>query len=445
MSGLFELGYTLFASAGGGGSGGGGGGSGGGLILVGYLPMFLAGTFFRKRKIVGTGNLIVWPTAIIYSIFLLVLFREYGFFMAIGAVFGSGAGLYGWFSKLRRNKNAENKLQIASTTDSSWDKNTLEPFTKQVFERFQYDWSRNDTEPMKNYLSPRYFQHIQLMILALTQASRVNQMSDVKISYQNIQTVNDANDNSQDSFVMGFEASATDKLIDTRTNSSIYTSTAPFTEYWNFIKSGQIWLLDGITPATANLSSENAIIKQFAEQSSLFYSLDWGWLLLPQRGQIFNNGRFGVSDINNHVIGMYNNQLIQIYTYCPNPAAKPNDQYLIAQMILPKSYGDIVVRHKLGFFSNLLRVNVKGLTKIETEWLDFNKKYEVYASTGEGATSFELLHPAFMEVLEAQGFEINLEVVDNMVYFYSLPKKLQPENYPKFLNILQEAFKQMRL
>ncbi len=28
-----------------------------------------------------------------------------------------------------------------------------------------------------------------------------------------------------------------------------------------------------------------------------------------------------------------------------------------------------------------------------------------------------------MEVLEIQGFEINLEVVDNMVYFYSLPKK----------------------
>lgn len=447
MSGLVELGFNLLASAGGGGSGGGGssGGVGYGLILIGYLPMIILGDYFRKHKNVNTGNFITWPVSIIYSILLMAIFKGYGFIMAIGSVLGAGSGLYGWLSKLRRNKVAENKLQIASSTDASWDKDTLEPFTKQVFERFQYDWSRNDVEPMKNYLTPRYLQHIQLMILALTQASRVNRMSNVKIDYQNIQSVNDASDNNQDSFVMGFEASATDELIDTITNSSIYTREASFIEFWQFVKSGQTWLLDGITPATANLSSENTTIKQFAERSSLFYSLDWGWLLLPQRGQIFNKGKFGVSDINNHVIGMYNNHLIQIYTFCPNPAYKPNDQYLIAQMILPKSYGDIVVRHKLGFFANLLRVNVKGLKKIETEWPDFNKKYEVYASMGEGATSFELLHPAFMEVLEAQGFEINLEVVDNMVYFYSLPKKLQPENYPKFLNILQEAFKQMRL
>lgn len=449
MSGLVELSYSyiLFASAGGGGSGGGGssGGVGYGLILIGYLPMFILGDYFRKREKVDTGNFITWPVAIIYSILLIAIFKGYGFIMAIGAVLGTGSGLYGWLSKLRRNKNAENKLQVASSTDASWKKNTLEPFTKQVFERFQYDWSRNDIEPMKNYLTPRYLQHIQLMILALTQASRVNRMSNVEVTYQNIQTVNDASDNNQDSFVMGFEASATDELLDTRTNSSIYTRKASFIEFWQFVKSGQTWLLDGITPATANLGSENSTIKQFAERSSLYYSLDWGWLLLPQRGQIFNKGKFGVSDINNHVIGMYNNHLIQIYTFCPNPANKPNDQYLIAQMILPKSYGDIVVRHKLGFFANLLRVNVKGLKKIETEWPDFNKKYEVYASMGEGATSFELLHPAFMEVLEAQGFEINLEVVDNMVYFYSLPKKLQPENYPKFLTILQEAFKQMRL
>lgn len=64
---------------------------------------------------------------------------------------------------------------------------------------------------------------------------------------------------------------------------------------------------------------------------------------------------------------------------------------------------------------------------------------------GEGATSFELLHPAFMEVLEAQGFEINIEVVDGTVYFYNKQNKLNPDYYPKFSAILQEAFKQMRL
>ena len=132
-------------------------------------------------------------------------------------------------------------------------------------------------------------------------------------------------------------------------------------------------------------------VEQFARQQNFYYSPDWGWLLLPRKGQIFSSGKFGTSDINNHCIGLYNHVLVQIYTYLPNPQ-KLTNQYLVAQAQLPKSYGDIVVRRKkFGQWGGK-----SGLQEVKTEWTDFNKKFEVLASTAEGPTSLELLHPVFM-------------------------------------------------
>jgi hypothetical protein len=53
------------------------------------------------------------------------------------------------------------------------------------------------------------------------------------------------------------------------------------------------------------------------------------------------------------------------------------------------------------------------------ESVDFNAKFEVWASSIELATSFELLHPAFIQKLEELPFEVNIEVVDTTLYLYS--------------------------
>jgi hypothetical protein len=52
-----------------------------------------------------------------------------------------------------------------------------------------------------------------------------------------------------------------------------------------------------------------------------------------------------------------------------------------------------------------------------------------------------------MEKLEALPFEVNIEVVDTIVYLYAPLKteKNPPEYYKAMLNILQEAYKQMRI
>ena len=79
------------------------------------------------------------------------------------------------------------------------------------------------------------------------------------------------------------------------------------------------------------------------------------------------------------------------------------------------------------------------------EWGDFNKNYEVWASDVERVTSFELLNPSFMVKLQEMSFEINIEVVDNIVYLYSKKTVPSSENYEKMLSILQQAFKEMRM
>jgi hypothetical protein len=79
---------------------------------------------------------------------------------------------------------------------------------------------------------------------------------------------------------------------------------------------------------------------------------------------------------------------------------------------------------------------------------DFNKRYYVFASDSEAVTSFELLHPAFMEKLAALPFEVSIEVVDNIVYLYTPLQKGSTnriEQYEIMLGILMEAYKQMRM
>jgi hypothetical protein len=52
-----------------------------------------------------------------------------------------------------------------------------------------------------------------------------------------------------------------------------------------------------------------------------------------------------------------------------------------------------------------------------------------------------------MEKLEALPFEVNIEVVDNVVYLYSPQPtdKNSADTYAKMLEILQEAYKQMKM
>jgi len=92
----------------------------------------------------------------------------------------------------------------------------------------------------------------------------------------------------------------------------------------------------------------------------------------------------------------------------------------------------------------MLRMGIRGLEKVETEWTQFNDKYEVFASSAEQATSFELLNPTYMEQLEALPFEVSIEVVDNIIYLYTDELTATLEVYEAMLDLVNKAFKELR-
>ncbi len=454
---IFTKTHPIIAFAGGGGSGGGGGGAGGSgsggigliIILIGYAPMHLIGARLRKVKKNETewvmGQIIGWVVCLVYTVGLIVIGANSTFLFVIAgfcAPAGMAAGLYSVFGKLRQSKATQADLLNAVKNDSVWNEAKLIDYGKSVFMKYQADWSSYNTENMKSYMTEAYFNHASLMIAALKLANRKDLVNDPVIDQAVITSASDDTDNSKDNLIIGFMAHANDQLIDTSTNKLLYTDKY-MTEYWKFVRSGNTWLLSGIQPSTASQWTHNVSLETFASRQGFYYSLDWGYLLLPSKGQIFGEGKFGVSDINNHVIGLYKDILIQLYTYTANPQNN-SKRYLIAQTVLPRSYGDIVVRQ-----NKTLQLGIRGLQKVSMEWGQFNSRYEVYATSVEQATSFELLNPLYMQKLQALKFEVNMEVVDNILYMYA-PIKYDADTsnlveYQTMLSLLKDAFEEMKM
>lgn len=445
LSAIATLPLEFFARAGGGGSGGSGSGDGGGIfVLLGYIPMHAVGAVLYRFGAKSTAikiatNILGWIIAIVYAIVWMAIWRGFGFFVGLAALAGMAAGLYNLLSKLKQSKQTQADLAAASADDAAWSEEKLVEHAKRVFMQYQKDWSNLNIQGMQSYLTPYYYNHASLLAYTLKAMGRRDNMQDVKIQDAVIIGVNNDTDDSRDAFTIGFTAQAEDQLVNTTTDQEIFTDRNAFTEYWTFRRSGNTWLLDGISQATADPYVLNGQLRAFAEQHGYYYSLDMGWLFIPERGQLFGEARFGKSDINNHIVGMYNNQmLVQIYSYVKNPevSARP---CVIAQVNVPKQYGNIVVRRK-----KRLSMGIRGLERVETEWTQFNDKYEVFASSAEQVTSFELLNPTYMEQLEALPFEVSIEVVDNVIYLYTDELSATLEIYEAMLDLVNKAFKELR-
>lgn len=434
----------FFARAGGGGSGGSSGGDGGGIFFIlGYLPMHFLGAFLRRiykkyELLTIPLNLVGWVLAIIYAVFWVFVWGTLGFFIGLVSLVGMAAGLYSLFSKFKQSKRVQEGLAAAEQADSAWSEEKLVEFARGVFMKYQADWSARNSTSMQKYMTPQYYQHASLLVEVLRQLKRTNSIEDPDIEEVGIIDMHDDTYDEGDWFTVGFTAKATDKLNDETTGEMLFLDKSSFTEYWTFQRSGATWLLFDIAQQSADSFTYNSELRQLAQQNGYYYSLDMGWLFIPRRGQLFSEAKFGVSDINNHIVGKYNNQLlVQLYTYSQVENSKP---YVIAQVNVPRKYGNIVVRRK-----KALRGGIRGLEKVETEWPDFNKKYDVYASAPEQVTSFELLNPTYMEQLEALPFEVNIEVVDNIIYLYTNERGTSLEVYQSMLDIVNKAFKELRL
>lgn len=405
---LIEPLISLFARGGGGGHGGGGhsGGLGGGGF---------DGGSYGGGSSSGGGFL-----GVIFFIIIIVVI----------------AGVIIYIIR-KRHRNPKVGVTPSDSVDMAASQGlTQEDFAK-IFYDFQRDWSSGDSSSMQSYLSNRYHYDVGLMLAALQILGRQNRMEDVRLlktSFMGNQS--DAASVDSDTLIVEIQASAKDSLVDKSSEQIFYTDTAPFAEYWCFVQEENSWKLNNIRQTTEQENLLHPVIANFATANKFFYSGEWGNLLLPTRGQLFSQASFTSSAVNDHVVGLYKNVIIEFYTYLPNKAY--SESYTIAQADLPKSYGNIIVHHKSG----LLNMTPRGLTKVQMEWPDFNKKYDVYASDMERITSFELLNPSFMVKIEELPFEVNIEVVDNIIYLHT---KQPLEDYGPMLDILYLAFQEMKM
>lgn len=441
---------TEFARAGGGGSGGGSGGGGGGIgglvYVIGYIPSHWVAYWCRKHLAQATSYVVATAFALAYAVLIGYIFAGNPFldFLLIGAVFlGAGAGLFGWFDAiLKKIKLTRKKVELAAATDQAWAPDSLQARVREVFLNYQADWSALNFSRISDYTTPSYAHHVALMIAGMHSLKRRNLVENPQLLEVVLVDAQDRANNDLDYFVAQVVGSARDQLIDERTGQIIYTDASHFTEYWRFNRQGHTWLLAGIEQATASESAVQHDIRVFAETNGLRYSPDWGWLLLPQRGVLFQKANFTASDVNNHCIGLYHHILVQLFTYVPVKSNKDGARlnYTIAQAALPKNYEDIIVERKT--FWTRFKSAPHGFQKLEMESTEFNSRYVVYATDVEQVTSFELLHPAFMLKLNSLPFKVNIEVADNVVYLYSLDTTA---DYATMLEVLKAAFDEMKL
>lgn len=434
----------IFARGGGGGSGGGGGGGGGGIIaLIGYVPAHFVSSWCNRhlsRKVGIIAGSIVGLAVTVPCIYVSPFF---GILVGIGAAVGVYSGINNLLSRaLKLAKTAHTAAQVAANSDPVWQEEAIQSRIKKVFLSFQHDWSTFNLPHIRTYTTDNYYNHVRLMLTAIYQMGRRNNVETPVLNKALVTQVVDQHDNNQDSFQAYIAAQAHDIQVDTVHNQIIYTDDSAFEEFWRFRRIDNEWMLDGIQQATANLSQRQLSLQNFAAQVGMYYSLDWGWLLLPQRGLLFSNASFKNSDVNNHVIGEWNGLIVQLYTYIPVKATRSADNYLIGQINLPKSYGGIIIKKRSRW--SWLSQTPTNYKKVSFEWPDFNKRYLVYATNAEQVTAFELLNPGFMAKLYDSALPINIEVVDNLVYFYSRVSDAD-HRYGDMLAILVDAHKELRL
>lgn len=446
LSGLLEQ----IARAGGGGSSSSSGDGSGILVLVGYIPTY----YFTKLVKKLPSRKAAMAVSLVFASIFTIIAAPMGIFgesstllivsiaVIVGIWLGWSTAMFTLWDKMKKKfKKADEDLAKAG-----WNEAELHEIAANAFLRYQEEWSRRDNSRFAEYMTPHYANHAGFMVAVLAELKRFNVLKDVSIVKMDTVAVVDNADDSQDVFSVMIEAQADDYLMESD-GKVLFNDKKPFIEQWSFQRSNDSWLLSSITPSTAFEGAHEQDMRQFATENNMYYSLDMGWLFIPSHGELFNNGKwvFGFSDINNHVIGNYNDRLIQLYTYRRTREAgnsKGSIDFLVGQISVPKEYGGILIERRTGLVGRLFAP--KGYQKYEFEWPDFNKRYNVYATDQSRLATFELLNPGFMAFVHDNFNDINIEVIDSSVYFYA-EKTGQRNDYQQLMTLLLKAFKELQL
>ncbi|MFA5990718.1 MAG: DUF3137 domain-containing protein [Candidatus Doudnabacteria bacterium] len=402
---FFAFAQYAVARGGGGGSGGGGGGGGG-------------GSSFSSGSSGSGGGGSPWTILIVVIIFIVLGIVSY------------------YANKKRKELMAKKQAEIIEGNKLNWPE--LQTQITILFQNFQKAWSEFDFKTMERLVTPEYYKRMVLELSVLQNENRANLMSDVIVTEMFVIGEEQPGETTQ-KLTLQISASAHDVLQDTKNNKALFTDNSSFTEYWHLVQTeDKRWVLDFITQETEDSGMYEKDIAEFSKKNNFYFDADFGWLMMPNKGVLFNQTNFGRSDINNHVIGYFRDKIVEFHTYIPNTQSKSPENYVVAQAILPKSYNDILIKKK-----KFLSMPVWGLKKMTLESMEFNNKFSIWAHEEDQINSLELLTPNFMEKIYNLPFELNIELVGNTLYFYT--KDRGAANYPQMLEIISWAFDEMRM
>lgn len=307
---------------------------------------------------------------------------------------------------------------------------------QEVFPLFQKAWSEFDTVTLQKITTTKFYNLLVLQLGVLKNEGRVNQMTDVKLIYEIVDPKKYSSMMALTTFTATVRGKAHDVLYDNDLQKELYSDNSAFTEFWTFVLENNEWKLDKIDQSTADLSMVRQKVQDFAVKNNFFYNPDFGWLMIPNKGVLFSQSSFKTTDVNDHVIGVYKNKIVEFYTIS---FKRDQPRFFIGQAILPKAYSRILVQRKNKF--TLITPSYPNMRKLELESIAFNDEFNVFSDNADTMTTFELLHPAFMEYIMKLPYKVSIEVVGNTLYFYTQSKEI---DYDKLLEILSRAFDEIK-
>lgn len=337
-------------------------------------------------------------------------------------------------------KEFEAMLAASAAKDPAWQPADIERRAGEVFHAFQKAWGEFDLETMRGILTMEYFKRMVLELEVLKNLGRRNRMEDVAVIAMSIASAHDDEDDAKDRVTVMIFAKARDVIMHERAGKPLHVSTSSFREYWHFAREDGQWKLNLITQGTESARMIEGPIAEFSKRNGFYYDPDFGWLMIPDKGALFGLNKFGTSDVNNHVVGYYRNKVVEFYTYVPDKETQDPANYVIAQAILPTSYNDILIRKKVGGLWGPSKP--RGLRQMSLEYGDFNEKFEVFAHPDDQINTLELLTPNFMLKIYDLPFTLNVEIVGNVLYLYTVQRDV---SYEKMLEILSWAFDEMKM
>jgi hypothetical protein len=356
--------------------------------------------------------------------------------------------IYSFIYRAKKLKKIEEIIQFAAKNDTTWNKEFMTGKVSETFLLFKNDWNNLSAEKMKSYLSEEYFQRIFLIMEILKKQGRSLRIGNYKVT--NIKFI-DAVYNSTsdpDNFTVQIDSYYNQSLIDTKTEQVIFFSSSLSIElpqeYWNFIKEDGVWKLSNIKMVGQKMTDQK--ITDFSKKYNLHYEPFFGWMTIPREGKIFSKllNNNNVSCDSNHLVGIFDEKIVEFYKLYGNYGSiiksKEMKNYLVAQAILPGKYKDIVIIRN-NFFEKAA-LSFTDLQKIKTESNDFNNQYSVWSSEIDGVNTLRLLSPNFMEKIMMLSFDLNIEVVGNILYLFT--EDHNEVDYEDMLEILSCAFDEVK-